>query len=247
LANGREDVVETTITKTIDDQRDTARANAERRHTRNDYYAKVFEVFGVTLESRQDQDQGTRSAAESSSFVIVLVLILLVVPRSLLVDESVVGGGPVDQLFGFEPKSDFLLRGFLRVRAVDDITTQIQAKVTTDRTRQGSLRIGFSHHHSASFGGILAFPNHRHHGTRGHEVTKTLVEGLVLEINVVLLEMLFGSLHELHGDEFEAALLESLDDIADESTLNSIRLHHDESAFGVSGHFSFGRAVCAEV
>jgi len=164
-----------------------------------------------------------------------------------LVDESVVGGGPVDELFRFEPESDLLLGGFLRVRAVDDVTTQIQAKVTTDRTRQGGLRIGFSHHHSASFGGILAFPNHRHHGTRGHEVTKTLVKGLVLEINVVLLEMLFGSLHELHGDELEAALLESLDDIADESALNSIRLHHDESAFGVSGHFSFGRAICAEV
>ena len=52
-----------------------------------------------------------------------------------------------------------------------------------------------------------------------------------LEIDVVLLEMLFGSLHELHSDEFESSLLESFDDVTDESALNSIGLHHDESAF----------------
>ena len=51
-----------------------------------------------------------------------------------------------------------------------------------------------------------------------------------LEINVVLLEMLFGSLHELHGNEFESTLFKSLDDVTDESALNSVRLHHDESA-----------------
>ena len=149
MANGREDVVETTITKTIDDQRDTARANAERRHTRNDYYAKVFEVFGVTLESRQDQDQGTRSAAESSSFVIVIVLILLVVPRSLLVDESVVGGGPVDELFRFEPESDLLLGALNTVRSMTDVPANVNAEVTPDGAGLGVQRVGLSQHGSA--------------------------------------------------------------------------------------------------
>jgi len=156
--------------------------------------------------------------------------------KILLVDESVRSGRPVDELFGFEPKGDFFLGGFDGIGSMDDVTAQIKAKVTADGTGEGSLRVGFTHHHSAGFGGVLAFPNHRHHRTRGHEVAKSVVKGLVLEIDVVLLEMLFGSLHKLHGDEFESSLLESLDDVADESALNSIGLHHDESAFRVSGH-----------
>jgi len=156
-----------------------------------------------------------------------------------LIDKSGVGGGPVDELFGFEPKSDLLLRGFLGVGAVDDVATEVEAEVTTDGTGQGSLRIGFSHHHSSSLSGVLALPNHRHDGARGHEVAKAIVERLVLEIDVMLLEMLFGSLHELHGDEFESSLLESLNDVTDETALNTVRLHHDESALRVSGHCFF--------
>jgi len=159
--------------------------------------------------------------------------------KILLVDESRRSGRPVDELFGLEPKGDFFLGRFDGIGSVDDVTTEIKAKVTADGTRKRSLRIGFTHHHSASLGCVFAFPNHRHNGTRGHEVAKSVVEGLVLEIDVVLLEMLFGSLHELHGDEFESSLLESFDDVTDESTLNSIGLHHDESAFRVSGHVIF--------
>ena len=40
-------------------------------------------------------------------------------------------------------------------------------------------------------------------------------------------------LHELHSDELEAALFESLDDVANESALDSVGLHHDESAVRV--------------
>jgi len=49
----------------------------------------------------------------------------------------------------------------------------------------------------------------------------------------MLLDVLFGSLHEFHGDELEASLFESLDNIADESALNAVGLHHDESAVGI--------------
>merc|ERR1711872_574111 len=159
--------------------------------------------------------------------------------KILLVDESVRSGRPVDELFGLKPKRDFFLGRFDGVGSVDDVTAEIETKVTADGTRKRSLGIGFTHHHSASLGSVLAFPNHRHNGARGHEVAKSVVEGLVLEIDVVLLEMLFGSLHELHSDEFESSLLESFDDVTDESALNSIGLHHDESAFRISGHVIF--------
>jgi hypothetical protein len=34
--------------------------------------------------------------------------------------------------------------------------------------------------------------------------------------------------HELHGDQLEAFLLEALQDFTDESTLDAVRLDHDE-------------------
>ncbi len=43
-------------------------------------------------------------------------------------------------------------------------------------------------------------------------------------------------MHEFHGDEFEALLLEPLDDVADEATMHSIGLDHDEGALFVGSH-----------
>lgn len=42
--------------------------------------------------------------------------------------------------------------------------------------------------------------------------------------------------HELHGDQLEALLLETLDDLANQSTLDGIGLDHYKSALLVSGH-----------
>jgi hypothetical protein len=46
-------------------------------------------------------------------------------------------------------------------------------------------------------------------------------------------------MHELHGDQLEALLLESLDDLAHESALDAIGLDHDEGLLLVcfGGHF----------
>ncbi|KAF8367448.1 hypothetical protein PRIPAC_85277 [Pristionchus pacificus] len=47
--------------------------------------------------------------------------------------------------------------------------------------------------------------------------------------------MSLGGSHLLEGDELVAALLEALDDLADESTVDTVRLDHDEAAL-VVGH-----------
>jgi len=49
LANESEDVVKTTI----DDERDSAQANAEERHAHVGFCVHVNVVFGVTSESRR--------------------------------------------------------------------------------------------------------------------------------------------------------------------------------------------------
>jgi len=151
----------------------------------------------------------------------------------LFVDEFVGGGSPVDELFWLEPKCDLLLGRLLGVGTVNDVATQVDAEITANRSWEGLLRISLTHHHSASFGGILAFPHHGNDGTRGDELDELVVKGLVFQVDIMLLDMLCRSLHEFHGDKLEASLLESFDDITDESALDSVRLHHDESAVGV--------------
>jgi len=143
----------------------------------------------------------------------------------------VAGRGPVYELLRLEPEGDFLLGGLDRVGTVDDVATEIDAEVTTDGAGKGSLRIRFAHHHSAGLGSVFSFPDHWDNWAGGHEVAETTVERLVLEIDVMLFDVFFGGLHKLHGNEFEATLLEPLDDVPNESALDTIGLHHDEGSF----------------
>lgn len=48
----------------------------------------------------------------------------------------------------------------------------------------------------------------------------------------------------LHGNELEALVLETLDDLADESTLDTVGLDHDEGALLVVGHDCGWEDVC---
>jgi len=116
---------------------------------------------------------------------------------------------------------------------VDDVATEIDAIVAANGTRQRLLRIRLAHHHATSLGRVLAFPHHRNDWSRRDEVDEFVVKGLVLQIDVVLLDMFFRTLHKLHGDEFEASLFESLDDVADESSLDAVGFDHDEGAVRV--------------
>ena len=50
----------------------------------------------------------------------------------------------------------------------------------------------------------------------------------------MLLEVSTAWLAELHGDELEAFSFESLDDLSNESSLDTIRLDHDESSLSLS-------------
>jgi len=116
---------------------------------------------------------------------------------------------------------------------VNDVAPEIDAKVASDGSWQRLLRIRLSHHHATRLSRVLPLPYHGDDGTGRDKVDEFVVERFILQVDVVLLYVLFRSLHELHSDELEAALFESLDDVADESALDSVGLHHDESAVRV--------------
>lgn len=71
---------------------------------------------------------------------------------------------------------------------------------------------------------VLALPDHGNNGAGAHVLDETRVEGLALEVLVVLLEVLLRGVDHLEGDELVAALLETLDDLTDESALDAVRL-----------------------
>ena len=52
----------------------------------------------------------------------------------------------------------------------------------------------------------------------------------------MVLEVVLGGLHELHGHQLESFVLKSLDDLTTDATVDSIRLDHDEGSLTVSGH-----------
>ena len=52
-------------------------------------------------------------------------------------------------------------------------------------------------------------------------------------------------LHELHGDQLESLLLESLDDVANQVPVDAVGLDHDEGALIVGGHGGGGGGVVA--
>ena len=57
------------------------------------------------------------------------------------------------------------------------------------------------------------------------------------EVSVVLLQVFAAWAGQLQCDKLETLVLKSLDDLADESTLDAIRLDHDVGALGVGRHF----------
>ena len=56
----------------------------------------------------------------------------------------------------------------------------------------------------------------------------------------MVLQVVLGGLHELHGDELESFVLEPLDDLAADAAMDGVRLDHDEGSLGIAGHFSSG-------
>uniref|UniRef100_A0A1I8I891 EF-hand domain-containing protein n=1 Tax=Macrostomum lignano TaxID=282301 RepID=A0A1I8I891_9PLAT len=122
---------------------------------------------------------------------------------------------------------DLLLGGGHRVRAVHDVAASHDAIVAADGAGQAVNRLGGAQHHAADLDHLLALPDHADHRAGQHVVDKAGEERLGLEIAIVLLKQRPAGLHHLHGNQAEAALLESLDDFANKAALDTVRLDHD--------------------
>ena len=81
---------------------------------------------------------------------------------------------------------------------------------------------------------VKLLPHHSTDGAAGHVGDQSTEETLAGEVGVVLLQVFHGGLHHLHGDQLETLLLKARDNLANQATLDAVRLDHDEGS--LSGH-----------
>ena len=113
------------------------------------------------------------------------------------------------------------------LRPTSTALVRTHAQVTADGAGGRGEGVGSAEQSAALLDDILALPDHGDNGAGSHVLDQTREEGLALEVLVVLLEVLLAGVHELHGHELEAAVLEALDDLADKTALNAVGLDHN--------------------
>jgi len=134
------------------------------------------------------------------------------------------------KLLILEPELDLLFSRLNSVRSVADVSADVDAEVTTDSARVGVSGLSCAKHLSAGSDNIITFPNHGANGARAHVLDEASEETLLREISVMLFHVFFAWGADLHRNELEALLLEALDDLANEATLDTIGLNHNEGA-----------------
>lgn len=154
-----------------------------------------------------------------------------------------------------EPQSNFLVCALNRVRSMDDVATNLNAKVTANCSWSRVSGICCSQHNTASLHNVKTFPDHRNDRTGAHVRNESWEEWTCAQVSVVLLQQLLRSLnsitlkvkcrskmklsgygthpHKLHCNKLETFSFEALDNVSDKSTLDAIGFNHQKTAFSV--------------
>lgn len=148
-------------------------------------------------------------------------------------------GFPLHKSFG-EPEADFVVGGLDSVGAVAKVAADVNAEVTTDSAKGGVGGLGGTEHLAAFEDSVHTLPYHAAHGAGAHVGNETREKGLLGKISVVLFEHCLTWLAKLHSNELESTLLKLLDDLADERSLNSVRLNHNIGSLLFWASLAFG-------
>ena len=146
---------------------------------------------------------------------------------------------PGAKLLGLEPHADLVVGGLNGIGAVTDVAANVDAVVTADGAGLGVEGLGGTKHLAAGGDGVVTLPDHGADGAGDHVLDEASEETLAGQVSVMVLHMGLAWAAELHGDKLEALLFEAGDDLAGESSLDTIGLDHNEgSLFGGSvDHF----------
>nr|AFK49052.1 unknown [Medicago truncatula] len=153
---------------------------------------------------------------------------------SLLVNPRVEAALPCSRSLR-EPQTNFLVGAFNRITSVNNVPPNLNSKVTTNSSRLGLSRVCGTNNLSASSHNILPFPNHGNNRARDNVLHQSAEERLCRQISIVLLSKSTLHIQEFQTFQVETLLLKPADNLTNESSLNTIRLDHDESLFGHLG------------
>merc|ERR1719342_1568200 len=112
----------------------------------------------------------------------------------LLVDPVLLGGGPVAELLRLEPESNLVVGRLNGIRAVADVTSNMDCVVAPDGAGQGGSWVGLTKHDTTSLHCVQALPHHGADRAASHVGDKAAEESLAGEVGVVLLQVLHGCL-----------------------------------------------------
>ena len=130
----------------------------------------------------------------------------------------------VAQLLIPEPECDFVLSRLYRVRAMEAIFLLAQTVVASECADCRLGRVCSTNHLACRSDDIITLPNHGYDWPCADPSDQSPEEGFALVLLVMLLKMSLVRSAHLHGHKFEAAGLQSQDQLVDEASLDSIGL-----------------------
>ncbi|KAH3660255.1 hypothetical protein OGAPHI_007460 [Ogataea philodendri] len=153
---------------------------------------------------------------------------------NLLVDPSVQGWLVLDKLLLLEPQGDLLLSTLNRVGTVNDVSAHVQGEVTSDGTWSRLQWVGGTKQNSSLLDDILTFPNGGQDWAREHVRQQGWEEWLGLQVRVVFSQQRLVGQSQLDTNKLESLVLESSEDLWEDTSLDSVWLDCNESSLG--GH-----------
>jgi hypothetical protein len=142
----------------------------------------------------------------------------------LLVDPSVVGKLVGLNFLLLEPQANLLLGSFDRVGTVADVSADVNGVITTNGAWGRLKRVGGTKDGTTLLNNVLTLPDGSDDRTGSHVLQEAWEERLGLEVSVVFTQELLRRSGHLHGDQLETTLLETVQDWANEASLDSVRL-----------------------
>ena len=103
-----------------------------------------------------------------------------------------------------KPQSNLTFSVLDGVRAMADVSSNINGEVTADSSRSRVGWLGSTQHHTASLDSTLSLPHHAAHRTGEHVLNQSSKESLGGQISVVSLEQLTLRLEKLQSLQFES-------------------------------------------
>jgi len=153
---------------------------------------------------------------------------------SMLIKSGLGDRRPIDNLLGTEPEINLALGALGGIASMDQVAAHIDSIVSADGSRSALQRVSGTNQNPSHGDHTLSLPDHCADRARCDERDEPSEERAGLVLFIMSLSERARREDELHRNELIAFALESTDHFSNKISLNTVRLHCDETPF--SGH-----------